>query len=109
VRIASAAIEARADVTAPRASGRMSAPVTLVAGGRETRLVLSVAVECPAPIVAPGADVHIVAVSGSVRAIAPGTAMQPGRVGDVVRVRNRVTRSQLSARIVDARTVEVIP
>jgi len=95
--------------TAPRASGRITAPLIVTVGDAETRVLVSARVVCPAPVVAAGARVRIVVVIGAVRASAPGIVAQPGRVGDEVRVTNLDTRVQLHGRVIDAGTVEVRP
>ena len=95
--------------TAPRASGRITAPLIVTVGDAETRVLVSARVVCPAPVVAAGARVRIVVVIGAVRASAPGIVAQPGRIGDEVRVTNVDTRVQLRGRVVDAGTVEVRP
>jgi len=95
--------------TAPRASGRITAPLIVTVGDAETRVLVSARVVCPAPVVAAGARVRIVVVIGAVRASAPGIVAQPGRIGDEVRVTNIDTRVQLRGRVVDAGTVEVRP
>jgi flagella basal body P-ring formation protein FlgA len=46
---------------------------------------------------------------GHVKATAPAEARQPGRVGEIIRVTNRATGASLRARVLDARTVEVVP
>ncbi len=95
--------------TAPRASGRITAPLIVTVGDAETRVLVSARVVCPAPVVAAGARVRIVVVIGAVRASAPGIVAQPGRVGDEVRVTNVDTRVQLRGRVIDAGTIEVRP
>ena len=95
--------------TAPRASGRITAPLIVTVGDAETRVLVSARVVCPAPVVAAGARVRIVVVIGAVRASAPGIVAQPGRIGDEVRVTNIETRVQLRGRVIDAGTVEVRP
>jgi hypothetical protein len=70
---------------------------------------LAVEVEGPAPVVAAGAEVSVVVRSGNVRVAAPGIARQAGRVGDEVRVRVGPTGALVTARVIDAGTVEVRP
>jgi flagellar basal body P-ring formation protein FlgA len=53
-----------------------------------------------------GANVDIVARNGPVEVRAPGEALEAGRRGDVVRVRNTSTGRVIRARIVDAALVE---
>jgi hypothetical protein len=97
------------DAVAPRASGRVAAPLVVRVGGREMRVLASARVACPEPVVTAGARVRIVVAVGAVRASAPGLAGQPGRPGDEIRVTNLDTRAQLRARVIDAQTVEVRP
>jgi flagella basal body P-ring formation protein FlgA len=56
-----------------------------------------------------GMQVTALAVVGHVTASAPAEARQPGRVGEVIRITNRATGTALRARVLDARTVEVVP
>jgi len=97
------------EVEAPRASGRIAAPLVVRVAGREQRVLASARVTCPEPVVSAGARVRIVVSVGAVRASAPGLAGQPGRPGDEIRVTNLDTRAQLRARVIDAQTVEVRP
>jgi len=107
--VAQGPLEVEAEGAAPRSSGAAAVVVVLRAGGREVRVPAQARVSCPAPIVAPGRRVRVVARFGAVEASAPGVARQPGRVGDVIRVQNLQTRSGLRARVIDADTVEVVP
>lgn len=95
----------------PRAvtSGRRSLVVWIEQGGQRSRISAQVELSCPAPVVAPGASVRLLAHTGAVRVSAPGKALQAGRVGDEIRVTNQVSRKTLLARVVDAQTVEVLP
>ena len=101
-------VSARADVVPQRRTGTSSIMVVLEAPGRETRLPVRASVTCPPPVIAPGSTVRIVVNIGQVRASVPGEARQPGRIGDVIRVSNRVTRGTLLARVVSAEVVEVV-
>lgn len=107
LRLGTGRPEIAAEVAPPRASGRLAVPVRIVEGGRTLRIVVPADVECPPPVVAPGARVRIVVVVGAVRATAPGQALQAGRVGDEIQVTNLLSRARLSARVLDAGTVEV--
>ncbi|MEC7522275.1 MAG: flagella basal body P-ring formation protein FlgA [Myxococcota bacterium] len=107
--VAQGPLEVEAEGAAPRSSGAAAVVVVLRAGGREVRVPAQARVSCPAPIVAPGRRVRVVARFGAVEASAPGVARQPGRVGDVIRVQNLQTRGGLRARVIDADTVEVVP
>ncbi|MBI2896536.1 MAG: flagella basal body P-ring formation protein FlgA [Deltaproteobacteria bacterium] len=108
VSLATGEVSVAIEASAPSRSGRVAAAVVLASGGRETRLTVSAAASCPPPIVSPGARVSIIARFGNVTASAPGVAMQPGRVGDVIRVTNRSTRASLMARIESGDTVRVV-
>lgn len=77
--------------------------------GGTTHVPARVELRCPAPVVASGAEVTVVVRSGSVRVTAPGVARQAGRVGDEVRVRIGPTGALVTARVIDAETVEVRP
>ena len=100
--------EVLADAAARRNSDRVSLVVTLKQGERSQRISAQLEVSCPEPVVQPGANVRLLAISGPVRVSAPGTVHQAGRVGDEVRVTNQVTKKQLRGRVIDAQTVEVI-
>lgn len=108
ITLATGDVVVEATGRAPRTSGHAAASVVLRAGGRDTRLSIVADVECPAPVVSPGGRVQIVAIYGRVRASAPGTAIESGRVGDDIRVTNSLTRTTLRGRVVDANTVEVL-
>ncbi|MGF1465934.1 MAG: flagella basal body P-ring formation protein FlgA [Sandaracinaceae bacterium] len=99
------AVEGRA----PARGGPVPLVVSLRVGETEVRRALQARVECPPPVVRAGAPVRLVARVGPVVASAPGVARQHGRVGEVIRVQNRQTRADLEGRVVDARTVEVLP
>jgi len=102
-------LETEVDVRRPHhASTSATGVVHLRVGSYERRVPVRARLRCPPPAVSPGATIRIVAQVGPVRVSAPGEARQPGRVGDVIRVRNLATRASLEARIVDAQTVVVI-
>lgn len=107
VAVGELTVIAKANV--PRTSGRVSAQLELSQG--EWRVVRHVqaVVECPEPVVSAGANVRLVAWIGAVKVSAPGTASQPGRVGDEIRVMNSITRKNLRARVLDGQSAEVIP
>jgi hypothetical protein len=107
--VAPGALEVAAEGHAPRRSGSSALVIVLRAAGREVRVPAQARVRCPPPVVRPGARVRIVARFGAVEARAPGRARQPGRVGEVIRVRNTQSHQSLRARVVDADTVEVVP
>lgn len=108
VTLAQGEVDVEAHLTAPRRSGNVSGVVTLHVGSRQRSLPIRARVSCPEPAIQPGARVRIVAVVGNVRASAPGEARQVGRVGDVIRVRNEITRGSVRARVLDAHTVEIL-
>jgi flagella basal body P-ring formation protein FlgA len=64
---------------------------------------------CPPPEVAAGAQLIAVAQVGPVKATAPAEARQTGRVGEIIRITNRATGASLRARIINSRTVEIVP
>jgi hypothetical protein len=79
------------------------------AGGRETRVPVIASLSCPPPEVAAGTQLIAVAQVGPVKATAPAEARQTGRVGEIIRVTNRATGASLRGRIIDSRTVEIVP
>lgn len=90
-------------------SGSLTGAVFISTGGRETRVPVIATLSCPPPEVAAGTQLIAIAQVGPVKATAPAEARQPGRVGEIIRITNRATGASLRARIVNARTVEVIP
>jgi hypothetical protein len=108
VTLAMGEVTVETHVTAPRRSGNVSGVLTLRVGSRQRSVSVRARVNCPEPAIHPGARVRIVAVVGNVRASAPGEARQVGRVGDIIRVRNGITRNSIRARIIDANTVEIV-
>lgn len=77
--------------------------------GGTTHLPARVELRCPAPVIASGAEVTVLVRVGQVRASSTGVARQAGRVGDEVRVRVARTGALVTARVIDAQTVEVSP
>jgi flagella basal body P-ring formation protein FlgA len=59
------------------------------------------------PIVVSGQLVTIVAEKAGVRITVTGRAKSAGGIGDLIQVQNQVSNKQLSARVVDAETVEI--
>lgn len=90
-------------------TGSVTGAVYVASGGRTTRVPVVASVTCPPPEVSAGTQLTAIAVVGNVRASAPAEARQPGRRGDVIRIINRATGASLRARVVDARTVEIVP
>jgi flagella basal body P-ring formation protein FlgA len=54
-----------------------------------------------------GQLVTIVAEKAGVRITVTGRAKSAGGIGDLIQVQNQVSNKQLSARVVDAETVEI--
>ncbi|MCR5559113.1 MAG: flagellar basal body P-ring formation chaperone FlgA [Schwartzia sp.] len=59
-------------------------------------------------VLQPGALVTIVASINGVEVKMEGTTLQPGREGDIIRVRNNSSRKILRAKVIDESTVEVL-
>ena len=59
-------------------------------------------------IMQPGTLVTIAACVNGVEVKMEGTALQPGREGEVIRVRNNSSRRIIRAKVIDAMTVEVV-
>lgn len=78
-------------------------------GGQRVRVPVLASLSCPPPEINAGSQLTVFAKIGSVRASAPAEARQPGRVGEIIRVTNRVTGAALRVRILDAATGEVVP
>ena len=60
-------------------------------------------------VVEPGDSVTVVALAGAIEVTATFTAVDGGRIGDVIRIKNPDTRKFIRGRIVKAGFVEVIP
>jgi hypothetical protein len=90
-------------------SGTVTGAVYVDSGGRSTRVPVIANLTCPPPEVASGQQLLAIAVVGSVKATAPAEARQPGRVGEIIRITNRATGASLRGRVVDSRTVEIVP
>lgn len=63
----------------------------------------------PVPDVESGRETLIIYNDGLCRVTAPGEALQPGIVGDYIRVRNKATKKIITARVIDDRAVAVDP
>ncbi len=107
--IAEGPFELEAEATPRKVSGRTHAALIVRQGERTQRLSVQAVVSCPEPVVMPGAELKLIAVSGAVRVSAPAVAQQPGRIGDEIRVTNQITKKSLKARVLDAQSAEVIP
>ncbi len=75
---------------------------------RKGSILLSNAVE-PVPDVEAGREVTIVYTNGLCQVSTTGIALQPGRAGDYVRVKNKSSSKIIYARIVDSKVVAVDP
>lgn len=62
----------------------------------------------PPPVIQRGDAVTLRAVTGDIVVSAPAEALEDGRPDEVIRVRNTNSRRESRARVVDARTVEVL-
>jgi hypothetical protein len=94
----------------PRATTlHVSGSIYIESGGQRVRVPVLASVLCPPPDVGAGSQLTVYAKIGAVRASAPAEARQPGRVGEIIRVTNRVTGASLRARIVSSQLAEVVP
>ena len=59
-------------------------------------------------VIESGVNVTIVSNKNGIRIAAEGIAMQRGRIGKVIRVRNAVSKKVLRAKVIDAHTVEIV-
>lgn len=59
-------------------------------------------------VVESGALVSIIANKNGIKISAEGIAMQRGRIGKIIRVRNAVSKKVLRAKVIDAHTVEIV-
>lgn len=90
-------------------SGSVTGAVFIEAGGRETRVPVIATLVCPPPEVKAGTQLTAIAQVGPVKATAPAEARQGGRVGEIIRITNRATGASLRGRILNSRTVEIVP
>lgn len=107
VRTAEGELDIRAEAQRPSRSGSVSATLILDSRGRSTRVPLRAQVTCPPPVLQPGSRVQIVVENRHVRASAPGEARQPGRIGDIIRVTNLLSRHTVRAEVVNGETVRL--
>jgi hypothetical protein len=108
LKVAAGAFELEAEPMPRKQSGRTTAMVSLKQGERTQRFSVQVVLQCPEPVIMPGAQIRLVLNRGAVHVSAPGTAHQPGRVGDEIRVTNQLTKKGLMARVIDAQSAEVM-
>jgi flagellar basal body P-ring formation protein FlgA len=59
------------------------------------------------PVIVSGQLVTIIAENAGVRITVSGRARSAGGVGDLIRVQNTVSNKEITARILDASTVEI--
>lgn len=79
-------------------------PSRIIKAGQEIRMDY---LQAPL-VIESGAPVTLVVRQGGIQVKAEGVAMQRGRVGKVIRVRNIVSGKVLRAKVIDASTVEVL-
>ncbi len=105
VRLEEREIESRADeyLTDPAdVSGRVPARVIKEGTAITDRMLQS-------PIVMDaGAAITLMATHNGIQVKAEGVAMERGRIGKIIRVRNAKSRKVLRGRVLDANTVEII-
>jgi len=70
------------------------------------RIIYKAMVEVP-PVIKRGQRVMIVAESDTLKVTAPGMAKQDGRVGEVIKVENLLSKKIVSGTVVDSQTVRV--
>lgn len=107
--LAAGDFEVEAEPLTRKQSGRTNVVIKLRQGAREQRISAQAVLSCPPPVMMPGAQITLVVISGAVHVSAPGTASQPGRVGDEIRVTNQITKKSLKARVLNAQTAQVVP
>lgn len=59
-------------------------------------------------VIESGVNVTIISNKNGIKISAEGIAMQRGRIGKVIRVRNAASKKVLRARVIDAHTVEIV-
>jgi len=70
------------------------------------RIIYKSMVEIP-PLIKRGQRVTIVAESCSLKVTAPGRAKEDGRLGDIIRVENLISKKTIMGKVVDSQTVKV--
>ncbi len=73
---------------------------------RANRVIYRTMVEIP-PLIKRGQRVKIVAESDTLRITAPGMAKEDGRLGDMIRVQNLISKKIVVGKVVDSETVKV--
>ncbi len=107
VQIGTGELQIEARGTPPRRSGKSSMVLRLHSNGRVVNTPVRVQYTCPEAVLEPGDFLTLKVRVGRVYATAPGRARQAGRVGDRIRVVNRITGARLLGVVVDSATVEV--
>ena len=79
-------------------------PTQVIKAGQEIRTVL---LQMPL-VIESGSPVTLVANYGSIQVKTEGVAMQRGRTGKIIRVRNQRSGKILRAKVIDATTVEIL-
>ena len=59
-------------------------------------------------VIESGVNVTIISSKNGIKISAAGIAMQRGRIGKIIRVRNAASKKVLRAKVIDARTVEIV-
>ncbi|HEX4351337.1 MAG TPA: flagella basal body P-ring formation protein FlgA, partial [Polyangiales bacterium] len=109
VRLAAGPREFRAEFPSGLRNGSVTGSLFVETGSQSARVPVVVRLACPPPEVSAGMQITARAVIGDVVASAPAEARQPGRIGEVIRITNRITGAALRGRVIDAHTVEVVP
>ena len=109
VRVATGPRTYHAEFNTGLRNGQVNGAVFIDSGGTTLRVPVVATLQCPPPEISPGMQITAFAVVGHVKASAPAEARQPGRVGEIIRITNRATGASLRGRVIDARSVEVVP
>ena len=70
------------------------------------RVIYKSMVEIP-PVIKRGQRVLIVAESDTLKVTAPGVAKEDGRIGELIKVQNLLSKKVVIGKVVDAQTVKV--
>lgn len=101
-------VAVRLPSSSQRGASSVGGMATLSDGHTSVRLPFRARVTCPPPVVAPGTRLWVEVRVGAVIARAQAEARQPGRLGEIIRVRNLATNAVLMARVLDTETAEVV-
>lgn len=109
LRVGEGPVQAEVPSRAGLRDGRMSVIVLVRSSFATARVPVMIQLNCPPPAVHSGDRVRLETHVASVRATAPGKALQTGRVGEFVQVENVATGTRLRGQVAGPQRVVVMP